>query len=71
MAQSLVAQGLAVALLPRAALRVVQRPDVEVAVVADAGLRHVSVVHHREAAGMPTLQALIGALSTAAAAMPR
>ena len=60
--QALVAQGLAIALLPRTALDVVRRPDVEVHRVAGVGRRRVDVVHHRDAAGGPPLQALLQAL---------
>jgi len=60
--QALVAQGLAVALLPRTALDVVHRADVVVRRVADGGRRRVDLVHHRDAAGGPALQALVEAL---------
>jgi DNA-binding transcriptional LysR family regulator len=62
MVQSLVAAGLAVALLPEAALQVVTRPGVAVREVTDAGRRHLSLVHHPDAAGTPALRALLSAL---------
>lgn len=62
MVQSLVAAGLAVALLPEAALRVATRPGVEVRDVAGGGRRHMALVHHPDAAGLPALRALLEAL---------
>ena len=63
--QALVAQGLAVALLPRTALDVAPRPDVAVRAVAGGGRRRVDLVHHQDAAGGPALQALVAALVAA------
>lgn len=63
--QSLVAAGLAVSLLPEAALEVVTRPDVEVRPVSGAGRRRISLVHHADAAAIPALRALTAALTPA------
>jgi DNA-binding transcriptional LysR family regulator len=60
--QSLVAQGLAVALLPELALRSVRLPGVEVRDVVGSGTRRLAVTHHADAAGTPALRALLAAL---------
>lgn len=62
--QSLVAQGLAVALLPELALLSVRNPGVAVLDVADAGTRRLFLVHHADAAGIPALRALLSGLTT-------
>jgi len=59
--QSLVAQGLAIALLPELALRSVRHPGVEVRDVVGAGTRGLAVTHHPDAARMPALRALLAA----------
>ncbi|QTE28204.1 LysR family transcriptional regulator [Pengzhenrongella sicca] len=63
--QSLVAQGLAVALLPELALRSVLNPGVEVRDVVGAGSRRLAVTHHADAAGTPALRGLLAALGVA------
>ena len=60
--QSLVAAGLAVALLPEAALQVVTRPGVRVREVSGGGRRHITLTHHPDAGGLPALRALLAAL---------
>lgn len=61
--QSLVAQGLAVALLPELALRSVRHRGVEVHdSVVGAGTRRIALTHHLDAAGIPALRALLKAL---------
>ena len=60
--QALVAQGLAVALLPELALRSVHHPGVEIRDVVGSGTRRLAVTHHTDAAAMPALRALLAAL---------
>jgi DNA-binding transcriptional LysR family regulator len=69
--QSLVAAGLAVALLPETALAVVPRRDVGARPVDGAGYRRISLVHHGDAAAIPALGILRAALSRAALALER
>jgi len=71
MAQALVAQGLAVTVLPRAALDAARHPGVVIRPLADAGRRRVRVVHHRDATGSPSLAALVDALRAAGTAPGR
>lgn len=61
--QSLVAQGLAVALLPELALRSVRNRGIAVQDVDGVGIRRISVTHHPDAAGIPALRALVSALT--------
>jgi DNA-binding transcriptional LysR family regulator len=61
--QSLVAAGLAVALLPEAALRAATRPGVEIRDVTGGGRRRTSLLHHPDAARLPALRALLAALA--------
>lgn len=63
--QSLVAQGLAVALLPGLALRSVRNPGVAVVDVAGAGTRRLFLIHHADAAGIPALRGLLDGLRAA------
>jgi len=60
--QSLVAQGLAVSLLPELALRSVLNPGVDVRDVGGAGTRRLAVTHHVDATGTPALRQLLAAL---------
>ena len=61
--QSLVAQGLAVALLPELALLSARNPGVAVVEAADAGTRRLFLVHHADAGGIPALRALLSGLT--------
>ena len=62
-AQSLVARGLAIALLPELALRSVRHRGVEVHNdVIGLGTRRITLTHHLDAAGIPALRALLTAL---------
>ncbi|MGV8978961.1 MAG: LysR family transcriptional regulator [Cellulomonas sp.] len=61
--QSLVAQGLAVALLPELALQSMRHRGVEVHDgVVGAGIRRIALTHHADAGGIPALRALLAAL---------
>ena len=61
--QSLVAQGLAVALLPELALLSLRHPGVVVREVGDAGSRRIALTYHTDAAGIPALRALSSAFA--------
>ncbi|MDN5913966.1 MAG: LysR family transcriptional regulator [Pseudonocardia sp.] len=62
-AQALVAEGLAVTLLPELALRSYRHPDVAVLDAATAGSRQLLVLHHREAVRTPATAAVVAALT--------
>jgi molybdate transport repressor ModE-like protein len=66
--QALVAQGLAVALLPALAVAAFRDPGVRVVATPDAGARHLGVVHHAEATGAPALAAVLEAFGRGRAA---
>ena len=66
-AQALVAQGLAVGLLPQLALDSYHDPGVLVKPSPETGARHLSVVHHPETAGTPAVSAVRAALVAALA----
>ncbi|MQA87202.1 MAG: LysR family transcriptional regulator [Streptosporangiales bacterium] len=63
--QSLVAQGLGVALLPQLALDSYHRPDVVVRDLVEVGHRRIFLAHHRETSHLPAVAAAARSLTRA------
>ncbi|WP_193611147.1 LysR family transcriptional regulator [Nocardioides lijunqiniae] len=70
-AQSLVAHGLGVTVLPQLALTAFRHPDVEVRPSSGFGERHVGMVHRPGAEGVPAIRALMERLQPGAARVLR